>query len=63
VIRRTLSAQGVDVARFERERRGSRIFAVDSSDSSKMDVLTTLKTIRAESTEGMAPRSGSWEGR
>jgi hypothetical protein len=54
LIRRRLSLQGVDVDRYEREGR-LRIFRIETSDSGKVDVLTTLKTLRAESTKGMEP--------
>jgi hypothetical protein len=52
VIERRLSAQGIDVDRYERKKR-LRIFQIETSDSGKTDVLTTLKTLRAESTKGM----------
>ena len=49
-----LSAQGVDVARYEGEMR-LRIFVIPTSDEGKTDFLTTLKAIRRESTKGMKP--------
>ena len=54
VIERRLSAQGVDVGKYEKEDR-LRIFHTERSDGGKADVLKTLRTIRAESTRGMKP--------
>lgn len=51
---RRLAAQGVDVRRYEKAKR-LRIFRIESSDRGKVDVLKTLKFIRAESTKGMKP--------
>jgi MEDS: MEthanogen/methylotroph, DcmR Sensory domain len=53
-IRRRLASQGVDVGRYEKEKR-LRVFRIESADSGKVDVMRTLKAIRAESTKGMKP--------
>jgi hypothetical protein len=51
-IERRLSAAGLDVERWKRQSR-LRVFPIEASDSSKTDVMATLKAIRAESTKGM----------
>ncbi len=53
-IEARLSAQGMDVGRYEKENR-FRILHIPTSDDGKGDFLQTLKTIRAASTEGMKP--------
>jgi len=53
-IRGRLAAQGIDVGRYEKEKRLG-IFQIPSSDSGKMDAMETLRAIRAESTRGMKP--------
>ncbi len=53
-IEARLSAQGVDVDRYEQANR-LRIFHIPTSDEDKGDFLQTLKTIRAVSTKGMKP--------
>ncbi len=53
-IKARLSAQGVDVDRYEQANR-LRIFHIPTSDEDKGDFLQTLKTIRAFSTKGMKP--------
>jgi len=54
MIRRRLVAAGLDVGRYEKEKR-LRIFLVPTSDSGKADALETLVAIRRESTKGMKP--------
>jgi hypothetical protein len=49
-----LSAQGIEVDRYEKENR-LRVFRIPTSDEGKTDFLETLKAIRAESTKGMKP--------
>ncbi len=49
-----LSAQGLDVAKYKKQDR-LRIFHTKNSESGKMDVMKTLRAIRAESTRGMKP--------
>lgn len=49
-----LSAQGIDVDLYKRK-NSLRVFAIDKSDSNKVDVLSTLKGIREQATRGMKP--------
>ena len=52
-IRRRLAAQGIDVKRYENEKR-LRIF-IPSSDSGKVDQLKAMRALISESTKGMKP--------
>jgi hypothetical protein len=52
MIESRLSAQGLDVGKYK-ESNSLRIFHINTSDSGKIDVMQTLKTLRAESTKGM----------
>jgi hypothetical protein len=49
-----LRAQGIDVDSYKRT-NSFRIYRIAKSDSNKQDVLGTLRTIRAEATQGMKP--------
>jgi hypothetical protein len=51
-VEKRLSAAGIDVETYKK-RNSLRIFRTERSDNRKVDVLKTLKTIRAESTKGM----------
>jgi hypothetical protein len=51
-IESRLSAQGLDVEKYKKN-NSLRIFQIETSDRGKVDVMQTLKTLRAESTKGM----------
>jgi hypothetical protein len=51
-IESRLSAQGLDVEKYKKNNL-LRIFQIETSDGGKVDVMQTLKTLRAESTRGM----------
>jgi hypothetical protein len=53
-ISRRLVAQGIDVARYEKENR-LRIFKIPSSSEENVDALKGLKSMTAETTRGMKP--------
>jgi len=53
-VRARLAAAGLDVQRYEKERR-LRVFLIPTSDSGKEDAMKTLAAIRRDSTRGMKP--------
>ena len=53
-IEARLYAQGIDVALYK-QANSLRIYSIERSDENKRDVLSTLKAIRAQATEGMKP--------
>lgn len=53
-IEERLSAKGIDIDSY-RQINSLRIFPIERSDRNKLDVLTTLKRLREESTRGMKP--------
>ena len=53
-IEERLFAKGIDVDSYKRT-NSLRIFLIERHDTSKLDALSTLKSIREESTRGMKP--------
>ncbi len=54
LVEARLSAQGVDVDSYKKK-KALRIYSIERSDESKLDMLGTLKRIRDDATKGMKP--------
>ena len=54
IIEQQLAKEGINVELYKKK-HSLRIYQIEKSDSSKHDLLATLKQIREEATEGMKP--------